>query len=142
MWCLVWRPTEHHTKEKREPEALQGRRKVYSSKSKMKTSLRRLRGFTFHHRHGDSKDRRDLRPLAQLDEFAQAYRVHVFFFMRLFAPWKIWPTRFFFFFKFRLFSFHFQLTYMRLGLYLCNVLFYMNFEETESLMFCFCLIMR
>lgn len=37
----------------------------------MKTSLRRWRGFTLH-KHGDSKDRRDLRPVAQLDGLAQA----------------------------------------------------------------------
>ncbi|KAJ4840267.1 hypothetical protein Tsubulata_024963 [Turnera subulata] len=39
----------------------------------MKTSLKKLRGFALHHRHGvDHKDRRDLRSLAQLDELAQA----------------------------------------------------------------------
>ncbi|XP_044489891.1 uncharacterized protein At2g33490-like [Mangifera indica] len=40
----------------------------------MKTSLRRLRGFSFHHGNVNSKDRRDLRPQAQLDEFDQAYQ--------------------------------------------------------------------
>lgn len=39
----------------------------------MKTSLRRLRGFALH-KH-DAKDRRDLRPLPQLDELAQASQV-------------------------------------------------------------------
>ncbi|XP_024017609.1 uncharacterized protein At2g33490 isoform X2 [Morus notabilis] len=39
----------------------------------MKTSLRKLRGFTLH-KQGGAKDRKDLRPLAQLDELAQAYR--------------------------------------------------------------------
>lgn len=39
----------------------------------MKTSLRKLRGLALH-KH-EAKDRRDLRPLAQLDELAQASRV-------------------------------------------------------------------
>lgn len=39
----------------------------------MKTSLRKLRGFGLH-KH-EPKDRVDLRPLAQLDELAQASRV-------------------------------------------------------------------
>ncbi|KAI9168662.1 hypothetical protein LWI28_000153 [Acer negundo] len=37
----------------------------------MKTSLRRFRGFSLH-KHGDAKDRRDPRPLVQVDELAQA----------------------------------------------------------------------
>lgn len=39
----------------------------------MKTSLRKLRGLALH-KH-EAKDRRDLRPLAQLDELAQASQV-------------------------------------------------------------------
>ena len=39
----------------------------------MKTSLRKLRGFALNKQ--GAKDRRDLRPLPQLDELAQAYQV-------------------------------------------------------------------
>ncbi|XVE92660.1 hypothetical protein REPUB_Repub01dG0118400 [Reevesia pubescens] len=38
----------------------------------MKNSLRRLRGFALHKHGGETKDRRDLRPLPQFDELAQA----------------------------------------------------------------------
>ena len=51
----------------------------------MKTSLRKLKGFTLQ-KHGPAKeDRRDLRPFAQMDELAQASLVpfllnhHAFF---------------------------------------------------------------
>lgn len=43
----------------------------------MKTSLRKLRGLGLH-KH-EAKDRIDLRPLAQLDELAQASRVFCFY---------------------------------------------------------------
>lgn len=45
----------------------------------MKTSLRKLRGFALH-KHGEPKDRRDLRPLAQLDELVQASQVRLLLF--------------------------------------------------------------
>ncbi|XP_022725378.1 uncharacterized protein At2g33490-like isoform X2 [Durio zibethinus] len=38
----------------------------------MKTSLRRLRGFALHKHGGETKDRKDVRPLPQFDELAQA----------------------------------------------------------------------
>lgn len=44
----------------------------------MKTSLRKLRGFALH-KH-DAKERRDLRPLPQLDELAQAAQVRLLLF--------------------------------------------------------------
>ena len=48
----------------------------------MKTSLRKFKGFGLH-RH-EAKDRVDLRPLAQLDELAQASRVFLFLYISFF----------------------------------------------------------